>query len=105
MDVPIERALVAFAVPGVVLAGFQITDAGLPAIPAALPVVVVLGSFGLAHVAAPRTIIGIRTFFELIGMRGREHVEPQGWDDWLTRALGAAFLLVAFVVAGGLSYG
>lgn len=104
-DAPTEKALVAFGLPALVLAWFQWSAAGLHALPGAAILVAFLGLLGLAQVAIPRTLIQLQTTFELIGMRGREHVEPRGWYVWATRAFGTGFLVAAFVVAGGLSYG
>jgi hypothetical protein len=60
-------------------------------------------ALGLVHVAAPRTVIAIETFFDLIGMR-RTHVEPKDWYVVLVRAGGALVAAAGFAFVGGTVY-
>ena len=60
--------------------------------------------FGLLMVYFPRALIRHDTRWELIGMRGREHVEPKEWYVALHRVGGVLFAAAGFVVLGGFGY-
>lgn len=102
-DATRERAYAAAGVPVVGLAVLATAGPTLVATGPAAFAGLFLLALGLVHVAAPRTLIAIETFFDLIGMR-RKHVEPKDWYVWTVRAGGALLATVGFAFVGGTVY-
>ena len=104
-DVSRERAV--GVVAPLALLTFGVVVFGPPTFPADAPneiLGLVVVAVGFAAFALARTLIAVDTFFELVGMRGRENVEPRGWYLRLHRTGGVLVMIAGFAAFGGFRY-